>query len=292
MEVQPGPPGLPRPGPGRPTFPCMRTPKTALALLLISLASASKPDLSEAFFLNGDSVILFLGDSITANGGYLKGLQTALLKRHPGMKAKFVNAGISGEAMPGLLKRADSVLRVNKPDLVFSSYGMNDGGYNPMSPAKLKSYQDGVATLKAKVDALGVPLILMTPTAFDSLTAVPLIVPAPPYSFRKFYANYDSVLTAYGNTVAGFRAADQMVIDIQNPLREWAKAKRKTEPDFAWTSEGVHPTAAGHQLMADAIYAALFPAPSALARRGIPSRTVPGLAGSGYSANGARIRVR
>lgn len=29
---------------------------------------------------------------------------------------------------------------------------MNDGGYNRPSATRLKSYQDGLATLKAKVD--------------------------------------------------------------------------------------------------------------------------------------------
>ena len=133
------------------------------ALLCASIASASAPDLSEGFFLNANSVILFLGDSITANGGYLKDLQAAILKKFPGAKAKFVNAGVSGEAMSGLLKRVDNVLAANKPTLVFSSYGMNDGGYNPLDAAKLKSYHDAVATLKAKTDSLHVPLILMTP---------------------------------------------------------------------------------------------------------------------------------
>ena len=261
------------------------------ALLCASIASATAPDLSEGFFLNANSVILFLGDSITANGGYLKDLQAAIQRKFPGAKAKFVNAGISGEAMPGLLRRVDSVLEVNKPTLVFSSYGMNDGGYNPLDAGKLKAYHDGLVTLRASVAKVGAPLILMTPTAFDSLTALPLIVNAPPYSFKKFYRNYDSVLTAYGNTVAGFRAPDQMVIDIQNPLRIWAAAKRKTAPAFAWTAEGVHPTAEGHQVMADAIFAALFQPITDIPAAKAAARVRTGTTHARYLANGARAGI-
>ncbi len=269
-------------------FGSMKAPYALLAALLVSTAAASAPDLSQGFFLNANTVILFLGDSITANGGYIKDLQAALAKKFPGMQAKFVNAGISGEAMPGLLRRVDSVLKVNKPSLVFSSYGMNDGGYNPLSAAKLQSYKDGMVTLQAAVAKAGAPLILMTPTAFDSLTAVPLIVTAPPYSFKKFYANYDSVLTAYGNTVMAFQGPAQVTLDIQNPLRVWAKSKRKTAPTFAWTAEGVHPTPEGHQLMADAIFAALFPPVTGLARAPRQIRQVSPRVRGNYRVNGAR----
>ncbi|GEM_PF-4543332 len=197
-------------------------------------------------------------------------------------------------------KRLDSVVQADKPSLVFSSYGMNDGGYNPIDSAKLKSYHDAVAFMLATVTKAGAPLILMTPTAFDSLIAVPLIVSAPPFSFKKFYRNYDSVLTAYGNSVITFRAPDQVVLDIQNPMRIWAKAQRKTNPTFAWTAEGVHPTPDGHQVMADAIFAALFPPVSAtaspLARQNggtrsrrsnlsHPSPNVPGRSANGADQN-------
>ncbi|MDB5051872.1 MAG: family lipolytic protein [Fibrobacteres bacterium] len=270
----------------------MKQPKTALIALALSLSisSANTPDLSETFFNNANSVILFLGDSITADGGYIRDLQALLLKKFPKLKARFVNVGISGESMPGLMKRLDGVLSTNKPSLVFSTYGMNDGGYNPLNAANLKAYHDSVATLLAKVTKAGAPLILMTPTAFDSLTAVPLIVNAPPYYFKSFFRGYDSVLTAYGNSVFTFKSSTQMIIDIQNPLRVWAKAQRRTNPTFAWTAEGVHPTPAGHQVMADAIFAALFPPPSDL-RIAQPSRTIRTLAGRGeFSVNGARSR--
>lgn len=267
----------------------MKIPHFAWAALLATYASAAAPDLSQAFFLNANTVILFLGDSITANGGYIKDLQAALTKRFPGMKAKFVNAGVSGESMSGLLKRVDSVLAKKKPSLVFSSYGMNDGGYNPLDTAKLRKYRDALVILQAAAAKVHAPLILMTPTAFDSLTAVPLIVDAPPYGFKKFYRKYDSVLIAYGNSVIGLRGPEQMVIDIQNPLRAWAREKRKTGPAFAWTAEGVHPVPDGHQVMADAIFAALFPANTAL-RTSLPASSFARKGYGAYKINGARAR--
>jgi lysophospholipase L1-like esterase len=239
----------------------MQMPKSFVASLVaitFSISSAMAPDLSEAFFNNPKTVILFLGDSITNNGGYINALQAALLKKFPKLAAKFINVGKSGEAMPGLMKRVDSLLLSNKPNLVFSMYGMNDGGYNPLDANRLRAYHDSIATIVAKVTKLGAPIILMTPTAFDSLTALPLILDAPPYSFKKFYRNYDSVLTAYGNSVKTFQSPTQMVIDMQTPLRIWAKTQRVKTPNFAWTAEGVHPNAAGHQVMADAIYTALM----------------------------------
>ena len=271
----------------------MKLPKAALIALTLSVSSASTPDLSESFFGNSANVILFLGDSITAAGGYIDDLQAAILKKFPKLKAKFVNVGISGESMPGLMKRLDGVLAANKPTLVFSTYGMNDGGYNPLDAGKLKAYHDSIATLLAKVEKAGAPLILMTPTAFDSLTGAPLIVDAPPYSFKHYFRGYDAVLTAYGNSVFTFKSPTQMVIDIQNPLRVWAKTQRRTNPTFAWTAEGVHPTAAGHQVMADAIFAALFPPTTSVLLDAGPlrsSRTAVAIMAAGgreYRVNGA-----
>lgn len=250
---------------------------------------AAAPDLSAAFFNNAQSVIVFLGDSITHNGGYIKALQAALLLKYPGMKAKFVNAGVSGENLTKLMVRLDSVLKAEKPDLVFSSYGMNDGGYNPMSEDRFKTYRDLNVKLAATVRKTGSEFIYMTSTPFDSLTAVPLIVDQPPYGFKQFYRNFDSVLTAYGDFLLGLRSPDQMVIDLQRPMRAWAREQRLKDPKYAWTAEGVHPIDEAQKQMGKIIYDALFSPAAIVSERAAPAarplRFTPGL----FLLNGAAV---
>jgi lysophospholipase L1-like esterase len=261
--------------------------------LSVGTARAAAPDLSETFFNSSGTVILFLGDSITRNGGYINELKARLLQRYPGMKAKFVNAGISGENMTKLMARVDGVLAAEKPDLVFSSYGMNDGGYNPMSDTRFKAYRDNNTALLARVAKAGAPLILMTSTPFDSLTAAPMIVDNPPYKFKAFYRNFDSVLTAYGDWLKTLRSSDQVVIDLQTPVKTWAKEQRVKNPKYAWTSDGVHPNAEAHKIIGQAIYAALFTPTAIAARENARLRQQPAFSSAlrGYSVAGAFIEA-
>ena len=252
----------------------MRFRKMMVLVLVLALAGQTAPDLSERFFNNSGSVIVFLGDSITHAGGYINDLKALIVKRYPQSKAKFVNQGKASETVSGLTEnghpgprpvvfdRLDTVLAAEKPDLVIACYGMNDGIYHPYQTARAKAFQDGIQRLIRDVRATGAEIILATPPVFDSLQAANSDRLATgndtAYKWTNAYRNYDSVLTAYSAWELSLRSAEQMVVDIHGPMLSWVKAQRKLDPKFTWTGDGIHPGAEGHQVMADALYAGMF----------------------------------
>ena len=271
----------------------MRLRLPALCALCALAAHASAPDLSEGFFSNADNVILFLGDSITAAGGFITDLQTLIQGKYPGTKAQFVNGGKSSETVAGLTEqnhpgprpllfdRLDSVLNATKPKLVFACYGMNDGIYAPFDSTRFKAYRDGIARLQAAIAKTGAPLIIITPPVFDSLEGAKtkLIVDKAPFGYLTPYRDYDSVLAAYGTWLLTQRSANQMVVDLHGPMLKWVLTQRKTNPSFTWTPDAIHPDAAGHQVMAQAIFDGIF----------APVTAIPGFA-PGYRSAAVRGR--
>ena len=79
-----------------------------------------------AFDLTPYKRIVCLGDSITHGGYYHVFLQEYLAETDPVHPRRIINRGISGDTVPGLLKRVDKMLQTDKPDLVMIMIGTND----------------------------------------------------------------------------------------------------------------------------------------------------------------------
>jgi len=71
---------------------------------------------------------------------------------------------------------------------------------------------------------------------------------------------YNLVLDRYSAWLMEQRAKGWRVIDIHRPMNAFIIAKRRTDPDFVFAKDGVHPNAEGHALIADALIAGLVPA--------------------------------
>ncbi|MEM0898058.1 MAG: hypothetical protein AAGJ79_14370, partial [Verrucomicrobiota bacterium] len=101
------------------------------SLILVLSALGGKP-------ADVDERVVFLGDSITHNGGYVAYVEAVI--RLTGMEKKFelINMGLGSETASGLseedhpfprpcvLERLDRVLKTMKPDTIVVCYGMND----------------------------------------------------------------------------------------------------------------------------------------------------------------------
>ncbi len=213
--------------------------------------------------------ILFLGDSITHAGHYVAWIETQL--RLQGVKPlpEIINLGLASETLSGLSEpdhpfprpnvheRLDRALSKIKPDVVVACYGMNDGIYYPYSEERFKAYQDGVNRLIKKVHAAGAKLVLLTPPPFDP---VPLrskgkLKPAgeDKYAYFAMFENYDDVLVRYGRWILEQKPRVEMVIDLHTPLANYTAQKRKSNPKFTCTPDGIHPNLEGHRLLGDAI---------------------------------------
>lgn len=250
------------------------TLKTVVAYLCLSVGfvalSGTSLQSAEAQFPVTAKRILFLGDSITHAGHYIALIETQLRMAGNGALPEMINLGLPSETACGLSEpdhpfprpdvheRLDRALDRVKPDVVVACYGMNDGIYYPFSKERFATYQQGIKRLIDKVHKSGAKLILMTPPAFDPLPLRKqgkLRGPeAEKFAWFAIYENYDQeVLARYAKWIVQQQKSVEMVIDLHTPVTNYVAAKRKKNPDFTMSPDGVHVNNEGHSVLADAI---------------------------------------
>lgn len=213
--------------------------------------------------------ILFLGDSITHAGYYVAWIETHLRMKSVEPMPEIINIGLGSETLSGLSEpghpfprpdvheRLDRALAKVQPDVVVACYGMNDGIYHPFSQQRFRAYQQGVNRLIEKVHASGAKLVLMTPPPFDPvpLQKKDVLQPAgaEAYGYTAIYENYDDVLARYAQWLMQQRERVAMVIDLHTPLTERLAERRKEDPLFTLSPDGIHPNAEGHRLLAETV---------------------------------------
>jgi len=198
------------------------------------------------------SVVLFQGDSITdasrdrkSSGpndpsglgrGYPCLLAGALLADHPKDQLKVYNRGISGNKVPDLAKRWQEDAVALKPDLLSILIGVNDiwhklsGGYN----GTVEDYQQGYRALLERT--------------LKELPGVRIVV-CEPFVLRcgavndRWFPEFDQ------RRAAARRVADELGLPLV-PFQPMFDEATKDVPPQYWAGDGVHPTLAGHSLMA------------------------------------------
>ena len=208
--------------------------------------------------------ILFLGNSITHNGLYVSLIEYALRKQYPKQKIDIISIGLGSETVscltesehpfprPCLSERLDRAITAVQPDLIISTYGINDGIYHPSTYERLIAYQKGVQQLIQKAKTANTPLILLTPTPFDALPVSHKLatIDAPDFSWKTPYEKYDEVLSEYSYWLNILDGNGVKVIDWHTAINQVLMDKRKTNPTFSYAKDGIHPNEAGHLLMA------------------------------------------
>lgn len=225
-----------------------------MAFFAIMLSAGSYP-------VKPGEKIMFFGDSITHDGRYTALLQLIIDSR--GISGSDVmNAGISGQTTAGGLRRIQLDVIDRKPDRVFILFGMNDVGrgmlYRIDSPENFKRRKAGLEKFTANQKKLikllkdaGITPVLMTPTAYDQ----------------------------YQKDGKSDRCNEPGLSDIAQIVRTLAKDEKldlielhpvmtgvlKKYPELRFCGRDlVHPSAAGHALMAALIAEQLgFAAPVA-----------------------------
>jgi lysophospholipase L1-like esterase len=209
-------------------------------------------DPAPADLLSKSRRIVFLGDSITAAGQYVAYFDAWLVARRTDSKPEIIDAGLPSETVsglseeghaggkfprPDLAERLDRVLAHTNPDLVIACYGINCGIYEPFDEGRFARYQDGIRSLKAKVEQAGARCIFMTPPFYDDQRA--------PKSF-----SYDDVLDRYSDWLLERRKEGWLVIDLHRPMSREVRERRAMQPEFTYQPDGVHPNPEGHWLIA------------------------------------------
>ncbi len=193
-----------------------------LSVVLLSLGPAEA---------RGEGVIVALGDSLTAGLGvdadeaFPARLQVRL--RREGYAYRVVNAGVSGDTTAGGLRRVDWVLRTN-PEIVIVALGANDG-LRGQSPQAVRANLEEIV---ARLQAAGARVLLAG-------------MRLPPNYGAEFTKEFEALFPAV--------ARRAKIAFMPFLLDGVATDPRLNQPD------GIHPTAAGHQVIADHLWSYLRP---------------------------------
>jgi lysophospholipase L1-like esterase len=206
--------------------------------------------------LRKDDVVLFQGDSITDAGrnrdeksfnnsralgnGYALLAGSSLLHEHASKNLLIYNRGISGNKVFQLAERWDADCLELKPSVLSILIGVNDFWHmlNGKYDGTLEIYRNDLKSLlqRTREKLPDVRMVIGEPFAVTGVNAVD----------DKWFPEFSRYQNAAREIAAGFNAT---FIPYQSIFD---KAAKKAPPSY-WTNDGVHPSLAGSQLMAEAV---------------------------------------
>jgi acyl-CoA thioesterase-1 len=194
-----------------------------------------------------NSLVLFQGDSITdagrsrenladLGGGYSGLIAAWYSALYPQKRVRFLNRGISGNRAADLRSRWTVDCLDLQPAWVSILIGINDTWrrYDSDDPTSAEVYQQNFLAILKSTRQMGARLIIMEP----------FVLPVPP-DRRGWRVDLDPKIQVARDLAREFNA-------IYVPLDGlFAAASIQREPAF-WLLDGVHPSAEGHALIAQA----------------------------------------
>lgn len=185
--------------------------------------------------------IVFVGDSITEGaadneqGGWTRRVAAKLPADW-----KLVHAGISGNTIVDILARLERDVMKHKPDLIVLAVGINDSRHHPSMGGEkevpLTDYAAGLERFAAATDGRRVVIVGLTP--IDESRTSP--IEEDLVYTQQASLEYDATLREFAEKY-GFP-----YVAITTLFDERGGAKHLT-------NDGLHPTPAGHQIIADAM---------------------------------------
>ncbi len=196
---------------------------------------------------DGDSFV-FIGDSITHQCLYTQYIEDFYYTRFPKQRVHFHNAGTGGDRVADALERFDEDVAAFKPQFVSVLLGMNDGGFGDLQQPLFDKYQQDMATLIDAIWNIGATPILLTPTMYD---------PVPNRLNNRAQEPRDSAYPKVLETYAAWikeqgKQRGIPVADFYFPFRSVMEDQRREQADWTIIPDSMHPTAAGHVIMAAA----------------------------------------
>jgi len=206
-------------------------------------------------FLNDNDLVLFQGDSITDSGrprdgsdwhlglGYPQLVAALMGYRHPNLKLSFLNRGVGGDKVPDLQARWQGDCIELKPDCVSILVGINDASVAATEHNRntAETYEAGYRDILTQLrDKTAARIIILQP--FLLQTEHPYSFISPAAAIRR---HLDPIIAASTRLAAEFHA---LYVPLDNIFRQ---ASRHVDPTH-WASDAIHPTPAGHALIAEA----------------------------------------
>ncbi len=195
------------------------------------------------------ATVLFQGDSITdadrarfypddLGRGYALMAAGWFAARHPELGAHFLNRGVSGDRVIDLLARWEDDCLALRPDLLTILIGVNETwrAFDAGDPTTTDAFERGYRALLTRTHE--------TLPATRFILMEPFLLPVAP-EHDAWRADLDPKIQATRRLAREFGAT---LIPLDGLF---AQAATRREAAF-WAADGVHPTPAGHALIAQA----------------------------------------
>lgn len=227
---------------------------TGLLLAALFFATGAAQTTTSAQLQAGDTVAI-CGDSITEQKQYSVFIEDYLLMCQPALDLKAHQFGWGGEKTDAFRGRMSNDVLSFAPTVATTSYGMNDGAYAAIDPARQEAYRKNAEAIIKTFREGGVRFIVIgSPGLVDTYSFDR--IPGRSYSAT----NYNKTLADLGR-IAREVAVEQGVTyaDVYTPMATVMKsAKARYGPAYELAGpDGIHPAANGHLVMAYAFLKAL-----------------------------------
>ncbi|MBQ9070828.1 MAG: hypothetical protein IJY23_05730 [Clostridia bacterium] len=213
--------------------------------------------------------IFFIGDSITANGTFLKYLRTYF--KRTGRNVSLYNKGIPGGTLTILHTALEEELHCEKPDVAVICFGVNDLRYweynsDILGTEKLEQtrekqrtiYAEKMNSLIEKLSKLGITPILCSPFAVSRYLAAADNIETVVDSKEK-----SSINNKFYNTEV-FAKINESLNELRDFLKSFSEergiefwdnfnATYELSESSTYNSDGIHFSAVGNQLIAKLI---------------------------------------
>lgn len=186
--------------------------------------------------------IVFLGDSITHQGRYLRYLAEYFAEDAPETGVRLWNAGVGGDRTDLCLARLARDVDAHKPDDIMILLGMNDC----MDEKASAAFEEHFTALAARLRAAnpGARFIWATPTPYDSEVAASAD-DGPHPERAAALRRYAAYIREWHEREGG------MLVDFHAPMVAFNRDAQKTNPSFSLCGpDRVHPQELGGYFMA------------------------------------------
>lgn len=210
-------------------------------------------------FLNGcgssnglkeKDVIVFLGDSITAQGVQPDGYVTLVSKRiaevYPDLGINVIGAGIGGHKVPDCQERLDRDVLQKNPTIVVIYIGINDvWHWNRDQGTPIDIFEAGLKDMISKINDAGARVILCTPTVIGEKT--------------DGSNEYDKMLEDYSNVSRKVaQETGSQMLDLRKAFMDYLKVNNSQNvKEGVLTSDTVHLNKTGNKVLAGLMLNAL-----------------------------------